>query len=63
MDRPRSSSIVLDRLAMTDTVARLKAALADRYTIEREIGAGGMATVNRGAWILPARRRMLSGVI
>ncbi len=30
---------------MTDTFERLKAALADRYTIEREIGAGGMATV------------------
>ena len=27
---------------MTDTVERLKAALADRYTIERELGAGGM---------------------
>ena len=26
-------------------VDRLKAALADRYAIEREIGAGGMATV------------------
>ena len=24
---------------------RLTAALADRYTIERELGAGGMATV------------------
>ncbi len=31
--------------AMSDTVERLKAALADRYTIEHEIGAGGMATV------------------
>ena len=30
---------------MTDTVERLKAALADRYAIERELGAGGMATV------------------
>ncbi len=30
---------------MTDTLARLKAALADSYTIERELGAGGMATV------------------
>jgi len=30
---------------MTDAFDRLKAALADRYTIEREIGAGGMATV------------------
>jgi serine/threonine-protein kinase len=30
---------------MTDPLARLTAALSDRYTIEREIGAGGMATV------------------
>jgi serine/threonine-protein kinase len=30
---------------VTDTVPRLTAALADRYTIERQIGAGGMATV------------------
>ncbi len=30
---------------MTDTVARLSAALSDRYVIERELGAGGMATV------------------
>jgi len=30
---------------MLDAVARLTAALADRYRIEREIGAGGMATV------------------
>ena len=29
----------------TDVAARLAAALADRYTIERELGAGGMATV------------------
>ncbi len=29
---------------MTET-ARLSAALADKYRIEREIGAGGMATV------------------
>ena len=28
-------------------VARLRAALADRYTIERELGRGGMATVYR----------------
>jgi serine/threonine-protein kinase len=28
-----------------DTIERLKAALADRYRIERELGAGGMATV------------------
>ena len=30
---------------MTDPFDRLKSALADRYTIERELGAGGMATV------------------
>ena len=30
---------------MTDAVARLTASLADRYRIERELGAGGMATV------------------
>ena len=30
---------------MSDVFDRLKAALADRYAIEREIGAGGMATV------------------
>ena len=30
---------------MTDAPARLASALADRYRIERELGAGGMATV------------------
>jgi len=30
---------------MSDHLDRLKAALADRYTIEREIGSGGMAMV------------------
>ncbi len=30
---------------MTDTLDRLTDALADRYTIEGELGAGGMATV------------------
>src|SRR5687768_17899157 len=30
---------------MTATMDRLAAALADRYRIERELGAGGMATV------------------
>jgi serine/threonine protein kinase len=28
-----------------DVVSRLKAALSDRYTVERELGSGGMATV------------------
>ncbi len=31
--------------AVPDLIDRLKTALADRYAIEREIGAGGMATV------------------
>jgi serine/threonine-protein kinase len=30
---------------VTDAIARLTSALADRYVIERELGAGGMATV------------------
>ena len=30
---------------MADLLARLQSALADRYTIERELGRGGMATV------------------
>jgi TolB-like protein/tRNA A-37 threonylcarbamoyl transferase component Bud32/Tfp pilus assembly protein PilF len=30
---------------VTDALGRLSAALADRYVIERELGAGGMATV------------------
>jgi len=30
---------------MTDVTTRLSAALADRYRIERELGAAGMATV------------------
>ena len=30
---------------MTDQLARLATALADRYRFERELGAGGMATV------------------
>jgi len=31
---------------MPETIDRLTAALFDRYTIERELGAGGMATVH-----------------
>ena len=30
---------------MTDLLDRLKTALSNRYTIERELGSGGMATV------------------
>src|SRR5215210_2762529 len=38
------SSPSLDGL-LTDLLARLTVALADRYTIDRELGRGGMATV------------------
>jgi hypothetical protein len=31
---------------MTDALSRLAAALSDRYTIEREIGSGGMAVAS-----------------
>ena len=31
---------------MADLLERLKAALADRYSIEHDFGAGGMATVS-----------------
>jgi serine/threonine protein kinase len=30
---------------MTDSIARLSQSLVGRYTVERELGAGGMATV------------------
>jgi serine/threonine-protein kinase len=30
---------------MADLLERLESALADRYSIERELGSGGMATV------------------
>jgi len=30
---------------MNDALGRLTSALSDRYTIERELGRGGMATV------------------
>ncbi len=33
---------------MADSFDRLKTALADRYAIQEEIGAGGMATVYLG---------------
>ncbi len=38
---------------MSEITARLKAALADRYAIQEELGAGGMATVVR-----PGRSRI-----
>jgi hypothetical protein len=34
---------------MSEITARLTTAIADRYRIERELGAGGMAT-GRAAW-------------
>src|SRR2546426_10487768 len=35
-------------LPVADLLARLRAALVGRYTIERELGRGGMATVYLG---------------
>ena len=32
--------------AMSGVLDRLKTALSDRYTVERELGSGGMAIVN-----------------
>ena len=31
---------------MTDVLTRLRDALSDRYSLQRELGAGGMATVD-----------------
>ena len=47
---------------MTDPVARLSAALADRYTIERELGAGGMATVYLAADLKHDRRVAIKAI-
>jgi eukaryotic-like serine/threonine-protein kinase len=41
---------------MSATMERLSAALADRYRIERELGAGGMATVYLAQDLKHARR-------
>ena len=41
---------------MTTPVERLTAALSDRYAIERELGAGGMATVYLAKDLKHARR-------
>src|SRR5687767_15774875 len=41
----RRCSIGADRGDMAGVMPRLVAALADRYRVERELGAGGMATV------------------
>src|SRR5438128_12038933 len=43
--RARRASAADGRAAMTNLFDRLHTALADRYRLERELGAGGMATV------------------
>ena len=45
---------------MSELSARLTAALADRYRVGRELGAGGMATVHL-AQDLEAYERFLRG--
>ena len=43
--RPERPVFAGRSLPMSDTAERLRAGLADRYRIERELGRGGMATV------------------
>src|SRR5438309_2968761 len=43
--RARRAGAADGRAAMTNLFDRLHTALADRYRLERELGAGGMATV------------------
>ena len=47
IESPPCGPPLLNRIlsAMSDPITRLNAALEGRYTIEREIGEGGMATV------------------
>ena len=42
---PYDAPVPHSSACLADLLARLQAALADRYTIERELGRGGMATV------------------
>ena len=43
--KPYCRGVTTGPSAVSDLLDRLKTALADRYAIERELGAGGMATV------------------
>jgi tRNA A-37 threonylcarbamoyl transferase component Bud32 len=43
--RCRKAELVLEPMAAMDAIVQLNTALAGRYELEREIGAGGMATV------------------
>src|SRR6185437_15536958 len=45
MNTPPASGAASNQHPFTRDAARLGAALAERYAIERELGAGGMATV------------------
>ena len=42
---PNDEVVPHPRVSLADLLAHLQAAFADRYTIERELGRGGMATV------------------
>ncbi len=52
---------------LTDQLDRLKTALAERYTIEHKLGAGGMATAYLAHALpsaeAPARHRRMNAVV
>ena len=48
---------------MSDSLACLKDALSDRYTIERELGAGGMATDVLPCAEAPARHHRMNAPV
>src|SRR5690349_984776 len=51
-----SSSVPPPAIPMPELLSRLQSALADRYRLDREVGAGGMATVYLAQDIRHARR-------
>jgi len=48
MGEPREHTLAAQHLEPRQVEVRLRSALAERYRIERELGAGGMATVYSG---------------
>jgi hypothetical protein len=46
---------------MADVLDCLKAALVDRYTLERELGAGGLVTVDLAEGLKHHRKVVING--